>query len=285
MYSTTSLSTQSTVALSGRIDGSSLSGKKESLETGNNSGRVIVKVTNTVSEITLAKAYQEIDKLPTDDFENTGNKLRQVQIIDPDKYNDYLFPSTVSFDAFGKLSDTETFDKKFVPHTDLINKMCKEALQTMGRKLNWRNYTVEAHCFLLRYPLTREQTQIRNMPWHRDKCTLSMSTLLSPYNQHDNGFTGGALSFAKELNISGVPARAFGIPAEGTIKTFKYQKPGDGFIFDGIDTLHKLEDVYVLNKEMLVKRAVERRLLTCFTRPSEDDVRYLSVVLGEENLA
>ena len=285
MYSTTSFSTKTTGALSDSIESPSLSGKKELLETGNNSGRVIVKVTNTVSKITLAKAFQEIEKLPTYDFENTGNKLRQVQIIDPDKTNTYLFPSNVTFDASGELSDTETFDSNFAPHTDSINKMCKEALQTMGRKLNWRDYTVEACCFLLRYPLTSKQKLICNMPWHKDTCTLTMSTLLSSYNQHDNGFFGGALSFAKESKISSILGRRFGKPEKATLKTFEYKEPGYGFIFDGINSLHKLENVFAVNEEMLAKQPVERVLLTCFTKPSEDHVRNLSVALGDENLA
>ncbi|WBA80471.1 hypothetical protein [Endozoicomonas sp. GU-1] len=286
MYLTASLSAESTVAFTDSFEGSSLSGKKESIKAGKNSGRVIVKVTNTVLKTTLAKAFQEIDRLTTIDFDNNGNKLQDIRIIDPEKHNKYLFPSTITFDASGKLSDTEVFDKNFKPNTDSINKMCKEALQTMGRKLHWRNCTVEAWCSLIRYPFTSEQTLICNMPWHRDKCTLSMTTLLSPYNQHDNGFCGGALSFAKDSNVSGtLPRSSSGIPEKSTIKTFEYKEQGDGFIFDNINSLHKVKKMYVLNEKKLKEQSVQRLLLVCFTNPSENDVRHLSVALGEENLA
>lgn len=124
------------------------------------------------------------------------------------------------------------------------------------------------------------------MPWHRDKCTLSMTTLLSPYNQHDNGFCGGALSFAKDSNVSStLPRSSSGISEKSTIKTFEYKEQGDGFIFDNINSLHKVKKMYVLNEKKLKERPVQRLLLVCFTNPSEDDVRHLSVALGEENLA
>ncbi|WP_422450402.1 MULTISPECIES: hypothetical protein [unclassified Endozoicomonas] len=58
MYSTASSSAESTVAFTDSFEGSSLSDNKESIKAGNNSGRVIVKVTNTVSKTTLAKAFQ-----------------------------------------------------------------------------------------------------------------------------------------------------------------------------------------------------------------------------------
>lgn len=116
------------------------------------------------------------------------------------------------------------------------------------------------------------------MPWHKDASSLSMTTLLSPYIQKNNGFSGGALSFAEESDAKCVPV-------EETIKTFKYEKPGDSIIFNG---LHKVEDMHVLDVldvDELTKRPVERRLLTCFAELTEDYVRNLIATLGEENLA
>ena len=279
MYSTTSLrSTNSTLAFSGSIEDSPLSGKSKSIDAGSRFGRIIVKAPNAVSQLTLAKANQEIDELPTFDFENRGNKIRQVKFIALDKCNYPRFPSKVTFDADGKLSDTENFEKNFEPNTDSIKAMCKEALQEMGRKLNWKNFSVEVRCGVIRYPLTPENAHVRNMPWHKDGSNLSMTTLLSPYKQNGSGFTGGELSFAKESEVFDR------VPLEETIKTLEYEKPGDGVIFDGVKTLHKVENIHLLQEKKVTEKPVERRLLICFVETSIRHVIDLSAALGEENL-
>ncbi|WP_257295290.1 hypothetical protein [Endozoicomonas sp. YOMI1] len=279
MYAPASIIDTSTKALTESLENLFLSCKKKPVEKRSESGRIIVKIPDVVSQLTLAKANQEIDELPTFDFENRGNKIRKVKFIDYGWCREYRFPSEVTFDEDGKLTDTENFDKNFAPHTESINKMCKEALQAMGRKLNWKDFTVEASCGVLRYTFTPEQTQICDMPWHRDGCNLTMTTLLSPYIQHDNGFTGGELSFAQESEPKSM------IPVGGSIKTFAYETPGDGIIFDGIELLHKVKNMHVLHAEKLAEQPVERRLLICRTEPSEDHVRELSAALGKDNLA
>ncbi|MBO9496724.1 hypothetical protein J7438_21935 [Thalassotalea sp. G20_0] len=279
MYSTTTLSTHSTVASSGSIEDLSLSDEENvSFEKVSKFGRIIVKAPNAISQLTLEKANREIDKLPAYDFKSKGNRIREVDLVASEYSKDAQRPTKVTFDADGKLSDTEEFEKKFAPHTDSIKAMCKEALQTMGQKLNWKNISIEVRCNVLRYPFTPEQTQICNMAWHKDGCNLSMTTLLSPYYQHGNGFTGGELSFAQDSLFSP------GVPVAGTIKTLEYEKPGDGFIFDGLKSLHKVENMHLLHEIKDGEEIVERLLLLCFAWPSIGDVITLSEALGKENL-
>ncbi|WP_422450404.1 MULTISPECIES: hypothetical protein [unclassified Endozoicomonas] len=249
-----------------------MSQKVTESERKNYAGKIIIKVPNAVSKLAMEKAHQEIDSLPTCKFLNNGNQMQRVNIR-AENVNRVF--STVTFDENGKLSGTEGFDQNFAPHTESINEMCKEALQSMGRQLNWKNFTVKVHCGVLRYIFTPAQQEICNMPWHKDASSLSMTTLLSPYIQQNNGFSGGALSFAEESDTKCVPVGK-------TIKTVEYEKPGDSIIFNG---LHKVEDMHVSDVDELTKRPVERRLLTCCAELTEDYVRNLIATLGEENLA
>ncbi|WP_422468436.1 MULTISPECIES: hypothetical protein [unclassified Endozoicomonas] len=278
MYSTTASSIHSTAASSGSIEDPSLSDEILSFEKASKFGRIIVKAPDAVSQLTLAKAIQEIKNLPTSDFVNSGNRIRQVELVASEYSKVSQHPTQVTFDAAGKLSDTEAFERKFAPHTDSIKAMCKEALQTMGQKLNWKDFSIGVRCNVLRYQFTHEQTQVCNMEWHKDGCNLSMTTLLSPYYQHGNGFTGGELSFAQNSLFSP------GVPVAGTIKTLEYKKPGDGFIFDGLKSLHKVENMHLLHEIKDGEEIVERLLLLCFAWPSIGDVIALSEALGEENL-
>lgn len=133
-----------------------MSQKVTESERKNYAGKIIVKVPDAVSKLAMEKAHQEIDNLPTWKFLNNGNQMQRVNIRAENVSRVF---STVTFDENGKLSGTEDFDQDFAPNTESINEMCKEALQSMGRKLNWKNFTVKVHCGVLRYIFTRHNNR------------------------------------------------------------------------------------------------------------------------------
>lgn len=95
--------------------------------------------------------------------------------------------------------------------------------------------------FFMRYQLSDETPSVKNLEWHRDLNSLSMTSVISPYKQEEGEFSGGNLlfaertkDFAKYTDRSNSKNTVLeNTVLESTVKEFSYPENGC-FIFENL---------------------------------------------------
>lgn len=254
-------------------------------------GRTFLKVENVCSSETLLRANQDIDEMPSKPNIINGNQIRRVTIIDENKcpWSQRRY-RVVSFGNKCNIKDWSDLENSLCFATENVKKLSKEAIETMASTLEWKDTQIDMTVGLLRYQLSPSRPFVTDLPWHQDSNSLTMTTLISPYNQGATGFSGGELSFARwmtelpsleliRLFLADKPEHD-----ESTVKTFEYPYNG-GFIFDCVESQHKVNDLKLVNPDGLSEYHVERRLLSIFSNPDKDYVRSLSQRFDGKNPA
>ena len=90
--------------------------------------------------------------------------------------------------------------------------------------------------FFMRYQLSDETPSVKNLEWHRDLNSLSMTSVISPYKQEEGEFSGGNLLFAertKDFAKYTDRSNSKNTVLESTVKEFSYPENGC-FIFENL---------------------------------------------------
>lgn len=238
------------------------------------SGRTVIRVENVYSDQTLKEANLAIDKHQQQNFHyrNSGNNLISVGLH-------MLYPNDkdICFDENGKVKSQEFLFKDMNPGLSGIKPMVVECVERMAKSLQWKSCSVNLFFRCIIYPLSSEQPTIKNMPWHTDQNTLTMTTVIS---SSCSGYTGGDISFAclddHNYHFDG----RLHSSVESTVQTFGYPENG-GFIFDNVRSQHKVEDIHLATGS----KAAERRLFSVFANPDKEYVSSLAEQFRPENIA
>ena len=244
------------------------------------SGRLLVKVENVFKtkglinrvniDLNSAKRFQSI---------NQGNKVDRVLVGDTTHIGSPLHKLKVIFDQQGEILNKEVFSSIYNKATSSMRKMCVEGVEKMASVLKWKDTSIHLSVIFICYPSRENHYKVVGMPWHEDLSTISMTVLISPYQQGKLSIHGGSLSIGEKPRHY-----PFDKPTEGTVKTHKYLYNG-GFIFDNIESLHRVEDFEFLKPLNHKGGSIERRLFSIFADPVRGLVESYSHSFGDENLA
>jgi len=248
--------------------------------------RFAMSVQDVFSEDVLEKANSDISKHPKID----GNRSN-VHTLDTKSGYPYFYSfEPVTFDERGHLDDWSQLRKIHLSSsTKSIDALAKEAIEKMSVMVSWKNQTISMNINILLYVLSEQFPNVTNMPWHQDPNTLTMTTVFTPHQQNELGFSGGDLCFAagdrnKTFNY-GLRKTGFEYSnhREDTIQSYTYPYNG-GFIFDNIGTCHKVSDIHPNNPKSIKSFVAERRLFTIFANPNIEEVEEIALNHSSDNL-
>ncbi len=251
------------------------------------SNRLFIPVENVFVVDDLVLACRDISNITTHDY-TTGvhylNTMRKVIIGDYDSINKTGNPFTpVLFNSAGNIEDSNFLELNLCYSTDNIKKIVKQGVTTMAKIMDWKGCAVEMRVSILIYRMTTDRSAIINMPWHFDANSLTMTTLISPYYQDNGYFEGGDLLFAQKTQnfryFCGMHQFMY-----NTAKAFQYPYNG-GWIFDNVESMHKVGDMNAIFNDYTSTASVERVLFTIFANPPEEDIPKIARSMMSKNLA
>ena len=227
--------------------------------------RVLTKIGNVFGEDTLINARANIDKLSVCKFKNNGNLMRQVIFQKGiDEYNVSIPFYTFIFDSSGSIENLSEIDSTFLEDAKSVRALCKEGLLSLAARMNLKGEEADISFNILRYRLDGTQKEISGLPWHRDRIRhprtgsydLSMTVLISNYDQGENGFLGGDIFFKTDEELE---------------ECFSYEY-NSGFIFENRSLQHKVSDIKAKFPDNLDdEHPVERMLFTIFFKHKSID--------------
>jgi hypothetical protein len=263
----------------------------ENIHKTKHAGRTVIKVEDCFTTCLATKANTEIDNLDT--IHNTKRKDGRIKrvVIDPTDKSIYnIF--TLKFNDNNETEDWSHLAEKCNKSDSALYSLAKNNINYMAKTVGWQNEDIQMSIIILRYYLNNGRLRIKNLPWHQDPSTTTMTTLLTPpatEDSQDIGFTGGNLNFS---TISKEYKQKYGSPtyyADGTeynsntIQTFAYPENG-GFIFDNITSFHKVSDIELHNPANLASINIERRLFSIFAYPKPENVVALADKTANNNI-
>ena len=177
----------------------------------------------------------------------------------------------IVFNGNGEVEDWSHLDTCLPEATANMKQLVKDSIIRVADTIELKNVKASIKTLFIRYDLTANSPSIRNLTWHYDDCSLTLTTLISDYQQGNISFSGGELNFAKakypmhskELHDSLWKGEIDYDPQ--TIRTFKYPYNG-GFFFDNIDTRHKVSDIIIDKSEISSECVIERRIFSLFLK-------------------
>ncbi|WP_067587979.1 hypothetical protein [Endozoicomonas ascidiicola] len=245
-------------------------------------GRTVIRVNDVFSPQTLKDTNCFLDRPSGCSFSysNQGNNLRGISIY---KIIEDL-DTSVFLDSNGKIRNHQNINGNICEEAKVLSPLVFESFEKMASILRWNDMKVPLEPQIICYSLDHSQDAIKDLPWHYDECTLTMSVIISPEIQGPTLYHGGKLSFARrayenEPLIKGlklVELNDFKFYPE-TEQVFPYTING-GFIFDNLHTVHKVSDILYSGPS---GGKVERRLFTVFASPEVEYVRHLPDLVTE----
>ena len=252
---------------------------KDLSKIGIKSGRTIIKVDKVFSEQTLGDANRFLENYSNWEYENCGNRLLNAAIY---KCDNDIENNEVAFDSECKIVDFKDIKKNMRHGTSSLKKLVQEGVEKMARTLDWRDTKIPLTPHCIRYPLHSDQKSILGMPWHTDECTLTMTTIISNAQQGEVSYKGGELGFARLASqdspyLEGLSVEDFHgcLFYPSTESWFSYPHNG-GFIFDSLNSAHKVNDIHLSYSPSASNPKIERRLFSIFASPDESYVEDLS---------
>lgn len=105
----------------------------------------------------------------------------------------------VSFDENCQIKNKrelkDYFKKRKTPES--VSELFEGAVENIANNSGWSMVNMPVHSFFLRYQLNDETPSVKNLEWHRDLNSLSMTSVISPGKQEEGEFSGGNLLFAE----------------------------------------------------------------------------------------
>jgi hypothetical protein len=243
------------------------------------SGRTVMKVDDVFPVSVLDKANLKINDIPViKNFRNKDSVFRVNLHENPDNaYSSFATKRMINFDDSSSITNPKEVEElcNMAPYPEVID-LAKKGVEKMASVVGWRSTSVLLTVNILRYQLNAEHPKIDDLPWHYDQAAiLTMTTLITPYQQGDYSFSGGNLSFRRKDNPtqSAQLKFAFGEKSMITDSVISFDYPyNGGFIFDNINTEHKVTDINFQSSS----GCIERRLFSIFADPPQKEVISLS---------
>ena len=168
-----------------------------------------------------------------------------------------------------------------------VSELFEGAVENIANNGGWSKENMPVHSFFLRYQLNDETPSVKNLEWHRDLNSLSMTSVISPCKQEEGEFSGGNLLFAERTkDYTRYSDRSKSentvlenTVLESTVKEFSYPENGC-FIFENLWSQHKVSDI-----EKISGDSCERVLFSIFLNPEPAQLDSLVSNKKADNLA
>ena len=193
----------------------------------------------------------------------------------------------VSFDENYQIKNKrelkDYFKKRKTPES--VSELFEGAVENIANNSGWSRVNMPVHSFFLRYQLNDETPSVKNLEWHRDLNSLSMTSVISPRKQEEGEFSGGNLLFAertKDFTKYSDRSNSKNLEntvLESTVKEFSYPENGC-LIFENLWSQHKVSDI-----EKISGDSCERVLFSIFMNPEPAQLDSLVSNKKADNLA
>ena len=170
------------------------------------------------------------------------------------------FDENCQIENKGELKDY--FKERKTPES--VSELFEGAVENIANNGGWSKVDIPVLSFFMRYLLNDENPIVKNLEWHRDPNSLSMTSVISPCKQEEGEFSGGNLLFAertKDFTKYTDRSNSQNTVLENTIKEFSYPENGC-LMFENLWSHHKVADI-----EKVSGDSCERVLFSIFANP------------------